>query len=398
MGTSKRVQVVISGAGPAGLMLAHLLARDGIASVIIEARTRDYVEGRVRAGVLEYQTAELLDQIGVGARLRREGLVHHGIELQFGADHTRRRIDFAELTGGKSVTVYGQQEVVKDLIAARLASGADILFGCEVVSLDAIAGEHAVVQYRDADGAVQRIEADFIAGCDGFHGPSRASIPADAITIYEHVFPFSWLGILAESPPVSEELIYANHERGFALVSMRSRTVSRLYLQCAVDEDPSAWPDERIWSELRTRLGSAAGGPDVIAGPLLQKGITPMRSFVCEPMRFGRLFLAGDSAHIVPPTGAKGMNLAIADVRILAEAMRAFYATGRTEALDAYSETCLKRIWKTQRFSAYMTRILHRFPGQGPFEHRVQLAELDYVTSSREGAASIAECYVGLPF
>ncbi|GAC1402759.1 MAG: 4-hydroxybenzoate 3-monooxygenase [Candidatus Velthaea sp.] len=391
-----RTQVAIVGAGPAGLMLAHLLHRSGIQSIVVESRSRDYVEGRVRAGVLEYQTATLLDEAGVGERMRREGLVHHGIEMHFGG--LRRRIDFADLTNGKSVTVYGQQEVVKDLIAARLAAGSEILFEREVIALDADAGDRAVVRFRDPDGFEHRLEADFIAGCDGFHGPARAAIPHGVLTLYEHVFPFAWLGILAESPPVSEELIYANHERGFALTSMRSRTVTRLYLQCGIDEDLGLWPDERVWSELRARLGSDAGGPDLKPGRIFQKGITPMRSFVCEPMRYGRLFLAGDSAHIVPPTGAKGMNLAIADVRILALALGGFYDRGRTDLLDAYSETCLRRIWKTQRFSAYMTGILHRFPERGPFERRLQLAELDYVTSSRPAAATLAESYVGLPY
>ena len=391
-----RTQVAIVGAGPAGLMLAHLLHRSGIESIIIESRSRAYVEGRVRAGVLEYETASLLEDTGVGGRMRREGLVHRGIELRFGRHHSR--IDFDALTHGKSVTVYGQQEVVKDLIAARLEAGLEILFEREVIAIDADAGDRATLRFRDADGFDQTIEADFIGGCDGFHGPCRAAIPAGTLSIYDHVFPFAWLGILAESPPVSEELIYANHERGFALVSMRSRTVSRLYLQCRVDEDLALWPDERIWSELRARLDTDGDGPEVIEGKVFQKGITPMRSFVCEPMRYGRLFLAGDAAHIVPPTGAKGMNLAIADVRVLSRAIGTFYENGSTDLLDAYSETCLRRIWKTQRFSAYMTGMLHRFDDHGPFERRVQLAELDYVTSSRSAAASLAESYVGLPF
>ncbi len=377
-------------------MLAHLLQRCGIESVIIETRSRDYVERRVRAGVLEHETANLLEATGVGARMRREGLVHRGIELQF--EGRRKRIDFAELTSGKSVTVYGQQEVVKDLIAARLATGAAVLFEHEVVAIDADGTDHATLRYQPADGPIQTLEADFIAGCDGFHGACRAAIPSARIALYEHVFPFSWLGILAESPPVSEELIYANHERGFALVSMRSLSISRLYLQCRVDEELALWPDERIWAELRERLGSDDGGPAVTAGAVLQKGITPMRSFVCEPMRYGRLFLAGDSAHIVPPTGAKGMNLAIADVRVLAKALEAYYADASSALLDAYSQTCLRRIWKTQRFSTYMTGMLHRFDDHGPFERRVQLAELDNVTSSRAAATSLAESYVGLPF
>jgi p-hydroxybenzoate 3-monooxygenase len=391
-----RTQVVIVGAGPAGLMLSHILHRSGIESIVVEARSRDYVEKRVRAGVLENDTANLLDEVGVGSRMRSEGLVHRGIELRFG--NRSRRIDFEDLTGGKTVTVYGQQEVVKDLIAARLAAGGEIHFESEVVAIDSQGADHATIRYRGADGVERTIEADFIAGCDGFHGPCRTSIPENELKIYDHVFPFSWLGVLAESPPVSEELIYTNHERGFALVSMRSMTITRLYLQCRTDEDPVAWSDERFWTELRARLGSDDGGPVVTAGNIFQKGVTPMRSFVCEPMRYGRLFLAGDSAHIVPPTGAKGMNLAIADVRVLSRALAAYYASGSTELLDDYSETALRRVWKTQRFSAYMTTMLHRFDDHGPFERRVQLAELDYVTSSRAASESLAENYVGLPF
>jgi p-hydroxybenzoate 3-monooxygenase len=389
-----RTQVAIIGAGPAGLMLAHLLQRSGIESVIVESRSRDYVESRVRAGVLEHGTSELLNDTGVGERMRREGLVHRGIALRF--NDRSVRIDFPDLTGGKTVTVYGQQEVVKDLIAARLTTGAPILFECSAVAIDT--GDEPSVRYRDAAGDEQVVRADFIAGCDGFHGVAREAIPRDAITIYDHSFPFGWLGILAETPPVSEELIYVHHERGFALVSMRSRTISRMYLQCRNDEDLALWPDERIWAELRERLGSDRGGPDVRPGKMLQKGVTPMRSFVCDPMRYGRLFLAGDAAHIVPPTGAKGMNLAIADVRVLAEALDAYYESGETALLDAYSQTCLRRVWKTQRFSMYMTRMLHRFDEHAPFDQRVQLAELDYVTSSRTAATSLAENYVGLPF
>jgi p-hydroxybenzoate 3-monooxygenase len=395
MSPALRTQVAIVGAGPAGLMLAHLLRRAAIESVIIEARSREYVEKRVRAGVLEYETARLLEETGVGERMRREGLPHRGIALRFAG--RSRRMDFADLTDGKMVTVYGQQEVVKDLIAARLETGAPICFEHEVVAIEPN-GDRAVVRYRDAGGGESVVEADFVAGCDGFHGASRAAIPSEAITLYDHVFPFAWLGILAQSPPVSEELIYANHERGFALVSMRSLTISRLYLQCRVDEDLAHWPDERIWDELRLRLSSDRGGPAVTAGPVVQRGITPMRSFVCDPMRYGRLFLAGDAAHIVPPTGAKGMNLAIADVRVLAAAFDAYFRTGRNDLLDAYSDTCLRRVWKVQRFSAYMTGILHRFDGHDPFERQLQLAELDYVTSSRAAGASFAENYVGLPF
>jgi p-hydroxybenzoate 3-monooxygenase len=391
---TRRTQVAIIGAGPAGLVLAHLLHRTGIESVVVESRARDYVESRVRAGVLEHGTAELLNDMGVGERMRRECLVHRGIALRF--NDRSNRIDFPDLTGGKTVTVYGQQEVVKDLIAARVAAGAPILFECEVIAIDA--GDEPSIRYRDTAGTEHTLRADFIAGCDGFHGAARQAIPPDAVTIYDQTFPFAWLGILAETPPVSEELIYVNHERGFALVSMRSRTISRLYIQCRHDEELKRWPDERIWAELRERLGSDRGGPDVRRGKILQKGLTPMRSFVCDPMRYGRLFLAGDSAHIVPPTGAKGMNLAIADVRVLAEALDAYYESGETALLDAYSQTCLRRVWKTQRFSIYMTRMLHRFDEHTAFDRRIQLAELDYVTSSRTAAASLAENYVGLPF
>ena len=390
-----RTQVAIVGAGPAGLVLARLLHDAGVDTIVVEARERNYVEGRVRAGVLEYETANLLDEMGVGARMRREGLVHRGIEIQFGEE--RRRIDFEELTG-KTVTVYGQQEVVKDLIADRTEAGLDLRFGCEVVAIDADAGDRASLRVSDSDGRETTIESDFIAGCDGFHGPSRAAIPASDITSYDHVFPFAWLGILAESPPVSDELVYANNERGFALVSMRSRTVSRMYLQCRNDEDLSLWPDDRIWQELRARLGSSAGSEVMVEGRIFQKGVTPMRSYVCEPMQYARLYLAGDSAHIVPPTGAKGMNLAIADVRVLAKAYARYYATGSTELLDRYSQTCLERIWKTQRFSTYMTGLLHRIDAHTPFEQRVQHAEFDYLTTSRSAAASLAESYVGLPF
>lgn len=395
MNETVRTQVAIVGAGPAGLMLAHLLHESSVDAIVVEARSRDYVEGRVRAGVLEHQTASLLEETGLGERMRREGLVHRGIELQFGDQ--RRRIDFQELTG-KTVTVYGQQEVVKDLIAARLSSGLDLRFETAVVRLDVDGADRASVRVRDAQGRECTIEADFVAGCDGFHGPSRAAIPPNEVAIYDHVFPFSWLGILAESPPVSDELIYANHERGFALVSMRSRTVSRMYLQCQNDEEPARWPDERIWSELQTRLASSDAAADLVEGRIFQKGVTPMRSYVCDPMRYGRLFLAGDSAHIVPPTGAKGMNLAIADVRILARALTRYFATGSTERLDSYSQTCLQRIWKTQRFSTYMTGLLHRFETHTPFDRHVQYAEFDYLTSSRAAATSLAESYVGLPF
>jgi p-hydroxybenzoate 3-monooxygenase len=395
-GAAHRTQVVIVGAGPAGLTLSHLLHTNGIDSIVLEARTRDYVERRVRAGVLEQGTVDVLEALGVAERLRREGLVHRGIALRFAAQ--THRIDLDELTGGKTVTVYGQHEVVKDLIAARVASGLPLLFEAAVFAVGGLDAERVTVRYRLPDGSEHRIDADYVVGCDGFHGVCRAAIPADVLTVYEQVFPFSWLGILAESPPVSEELIYTNHERGFALVSMRSPTVTRLYLQCTNEERLDDWADDRFWNELRVRLGSDSGGPSVVAGPVLQKGITPLRSFVAEPMRHGRLFLAGDAAHIVPPTGAKGMNLAIADVRVLGAAFAQFYRAHDERLLDAYSPTCLRRIWKTQRFSAWMTRMLHRFETDSNFERRVQLAELDYITSSQAAAQTLAENYVGLAF
>jgi len=388
-----RTQVGIVGAGPAGLFLAHLLALEGIESVTVEARDRAYVEGRIRAGVLEQGTADLMVETGVGERMQREGLVHHGIELRF--DGRGRRIDFADLTGGKGVTVYGQHEVVKDLIAARLAAGGEIVFEADDVSLQDFGGDGQPRIRFIKDGTAQELACDFIAGCDGFHGVCRPSIPDGILATYERGYPFAWLGILAQARPSSHELIYANHARGFALYSMRSPEVVRLYVQVAPDEDIEAWPDARVWDELHRR--AATPGWSLAEGPVLQKGITGMRSFVTEPMQHGRLFLAGDAAHIVPPTGAKGMNLAVADVRVLARALADYYRTGRTERLARYSDVCLRRVWKAQRFSWFMTSMLHRFPEHDPFDERRQLAELDYVTSSRAGATSLAENYVGLP-
>ena len=388
-----RTQVGIVGAGPAGLLLSHLLHLEGIESVVVEDRSRDYVEHRIRAGVLEQGTADLLEETGVGERMRREGLAHEGIELRFaGRGH---RIDFAELTGGKTITVYGQHEVVKDLIAARLAAGGQILFEAAGVAVDELTSDRPKIRFVK-DGRAEELVCDVIAGCDGFHGVCRPSIPAGVLTAYEKVYPYAWLGILARARPASHELVYAYHDRGFALLSMRSPTISRLYLQCDPAEDMANWPDERIWRELATRLAVADADWTLSEGPILQKGITPMRSFVVEPMRYGRLFLAGDAAHIVPPTGAKGMNLAVADVRVLAEALAAFFRSGRSDLLDGYSETCLRRVWKVQRFSWWMTSMLHR-SGDDPFQHRLRLAELDYVASSRAAATALAENYVGLP-
>ncbi len=387
-----RTQVGIIGAGPAGLMLAHLLHLQGIESVLLEARGRQYIEERVRAGVLEQGTVDILNRTGIGERMRKEGLLHHGIELGF--QEKRHRIDMTGLTG-QAVVVYGQHEVVKDLVKARLASGGKIVFNAGGVSVHALDSEHPVIRYSE-NGEPQELHCDYIAGCDGFHGICRQSIPEGALTVYDRIYPFAWLGILAAAAPSQEELVYANHERGFALYSMRSPQVTRLYLQCDPAEDIANWPDDRIWSELLLRL-TGVDGWQPKQGPILQKSVTPMRSFVVEPMQYGRLFLAGDSAHIVPPTGAKGMNLAIADVRVLAHGLAAQYKTGNSEALAAYSQTCLRRVWKVQRFSWWMTSILHRFPDANPFDQRRQTAELDYVTSSEAGARSLAENYVGLP-
>ena len=387
-----RTQVAIIGAGPAGLLLSHLLHRAGIASVVIERHSRRHAEERIRAGVLEQGTVDLLVNTGIGDRLRREGLVHDGIELRFGG--RGHRVDFKALTG-RTITVYGQHEVVKDLIDARLAAGGQLLFDSVTVSVHDFDTATPRIRFR-RDGTQSELACDFIAGCDGFHGICRPSIPASALTIYEKEHAFGWLGILAESPPPSRELIYAHHQRGFALYSMRTPQLARLYLQCAPGEDPARWPDELIWKELRIRLGS--GGHALREGPVLQKSVTGMRSFVVEPMQYGRLFLAGDAAHIVPPTGAKGLNLAVADVRVLARALAAFYGSGSTDLLDRYSAVCLNRVWRTQRFSWWMTSLLHSFPEEGPLRERLQLAELDYITGSRFAATALAENYVGLPF
>jgi p-hydroxybenzoate 3-monooxygenase len=389
-----RTQVGIVGAGPAGLLLSHLLHRAGIESVVLERQTREHVESRVRAGVLEQGTADLLRETGLGRRMDREGLVHHGIEIAFRAK--RHRVDLTALSGGKTVTVYGQHEVVKDLIAQRLADGGEIRFEAEAVTPQRFLTGKPSLQWRQ-DGQAQELHCDFIAGCDGFHGVCRASLPEGHATLLERVYPFAWLGILAEAAPAQEELIYARHPEGFALFSMRSPQITRLYLQCAPDDDIANWPDRRIWDELHKRLESD-GGWQLREGPVLQKGITAMRSFVCEPMQAGRLYLAGDAAHIVPPTGAKGMNLAVADVRALAAALIAHYREGREDLLEAYSATCLKRVWKVQRFSWWMTQLLHRFPEHDAFGRRLQEAELDYVLHSEAARRSLAENYVGLPF
>ncbi|HEY1509780.1 MAG TPA: 4-hydroxybenzoate 3-monooxygenase [Solirubrobacteraceae bacterium] len=385
-----RTQVGIVGAGPAGLTLALLLGRAGIDSVILEARPRDYLERRVRAGLLEQNTVDLLRDLDVGARLDREGLIHDGIYLRR-AGRTQH-IEIAKLTG-RHVTIYGQQEVVKDLIAALLARDGELHFEVSDVAVHDLESERPRITYG-GDGQTAELECDFIAGCDGFHGVCRPSIPEDIRREYEYTYPFGWLGILAEASPATDELIYAWHENGFALYTMRSSKISRLYLQVPADEDIDRWPDERIWAELQTRLESE--GWRVNEGPILEKGITPMRSFVCEPLRHGRLFLAGDAAHIVPPTGAKGLNLAINDVRLLASALIAYYRDGDDAGLRSYSDTALRRVWRAQDFSNYMTQLLHDLGG-GPFESRLQLARLDYLARSPAAAKSLAENYAGLP-
>jgi p-hydroxybenzoate 3-monooxygenase len=386
-----RTQVGIVGAGPAGLMLSHLLHRAGIESIIVEGRSREYIEHRVRAGVIEHWARQFLIETGVGARLEREGLIHRGINFAF--DGNLREIDFHALIG-RDITVYGQQEVVKDLVAARLAAGGAILFEATDASVHDFDIDKPKIRFT-RDGRAETIDCDFIAGCDGFHGVCRPSVPAGVLTTYDRVYPFGWLGILSQSPPPNKELIYAFHERGFALYSMREPRVSRLYIQCDPDDDADKWPDAKIWEELHLRLGGTA---KLVEGKVTQKGVTPMRAFVTEPMQYKRLFLAGDAAHIVPPTGAKGMNLAIADVRVLSRALDAFYRERRGDLIESYSATCLKRVWKAQRFSYWMTVMLHRLNKEDDFDLRRQLAELDYVTSSQAAATSLAENYVGLPF
>ena len=385
-----RTQVGIVGAGPAGLLLSHLLARQGVDSVVLESRSRSYVEQRVRAGVLEHPTVELLREVGLADRLDREGMAHDGISLRFdGGDH---RIDFADLVG-RGITVYGQQEVVKDLIAARLAAGGDLRFEVDDVRLDGLTTTSPTIGYLDAQGVRHELTCDVVAGCDGFHGISRG---AYAPAVYDREYPFAWLGILAKAAPTHHELVYANHDHGFALYSMRSPEITRLYLQVPPDTEVADWSDGRIWDELQLRL--AADGFSVNEGPLIEKGVTGMRSFVAEPMRHGRLFLAGDAAHIVPPTGAKGMNLAIADVSVLAGALVELLVRGDHKGVDSYSDRCLRRVWRAEHFSWWMTSMLHNFDDDAdPFTRKLQLAQLRYTVSSRAAATSLAENYTGLP-
>ncbi|HTQ81792.1 MAG TPA: 4-hydroxybenzoate 3-monooxygenase [Pseudolabrys sp.] len=386
-----RTQVGIVGAGPAGLMLSHLLHLAGVECIIIEDRSREYCENRVRAGLMENWVARMLVDTGVGARLQREAMVHDGIFLAFNGE--AHKLDFTQLVN-KHVYIYDQKEVVTDLIAKRLADGGQILFEVQDASVHDFASGSPRIRFRHG-GKAEDIECDFIAGCDGFHGVCRPSLPQGSWQGYDRVYPFGWLGILSESRPPEQELIYAYHQRGFALFSMRGPQLSRLYLQVAPDEDIDAWSDARIWEELTTRL---SGVRPLRQGKILQKGITPMRSYVAEPMQHGRLFLAGDSAHIVPPTGAKGMNLAMADVRVLARALERFYRKGESGGLEAYTATALRRVWKGQRFSYWMTSMLHRYSGEfAGFDMKRQLAELDYVTSSQAAAISLAENYAGLP-
>ena len=388
-----KTQVGIIGAGPAGLLLSHLLHLKGIDSVILEARSRQYVEERVRAGVLEQGTVDLLCDTGLGDCLQREGLVHHGIELRF--DGRGHRIALGDLTGDRSIWIYGQREVVKDLIEARLAARGTLHFEVDAVNLAGIDSTSPVLNYQK-DGRNYELNCDFIAGCDGFHGVSRESIPAGVLRTYHHVYPFGWLGILAAVAPSTEELIYAYHEQGFALHSLRTPEISRLYLQVEPDEDINNWPDDRIWQELGIRMATDDGWTLKI-GPVLEKGITPMRSFVVEPMQYGRLFLAGDAAHIVPATGAKGLNLAVHDVHKLAEALIGWYGEGSDELLKQYSTNCLDRVWRVQDFSSFMSLMLHRYSDDDGFRGRLQRAQLKYICSSEAASRSLAENYVGLP-
>jgi p-hydroxybenzoate 3-monooxygenase len=389
----RRTQVAIIGAGPAGLLLGQLLHHAGIDAVILERQSADYVLGRIRAGVLEQVTVDLLEEVGVGARMRQEGLVHHGVELLVAG--RRHRVDMHQLTGGASVMIYGQTELTRDLMDARQAEGLATIYEAKDVTIGGFEGDRPFVTWRK-DGHEQRLDCDFIAGCDGFHGVCRASVPKSAIREYEKIYPFGWLGLLSDTPPVSQELIYANSERGFALCSMRSLTRSRYYLQVPLTDHVDAWSDEAFWAELRLRLDEEAR-KSLVTGPSIEKSIAPLRSFVAEPLRFGRLFLAGDAGHIVPPTGAKGLNLAATDVKYLASAFIEYFAEHSSAGIDDYSRRCLRRVWRAERFSWWFTTLMHRFPDEGPIASRFQQAELDYLLHSDAGLRTIAENYVGLP-
>ncbi len=390
--TPMRTQVGIVGAGPSGLFLARVLNQAGIDTVVLERRDPDYLRSRIRAGLLEQDTVDMMTEVGVGARIARERLIHEGVELAF--DGRRLRIDLEKLAG-KVVTIYGQSEIQKDLMDAHAEAGSQVIYEAEDVSIHGITDGRAILRYKKG-GETRDVTCDFVAGCDGFHGVSRQMIPPDVLNVYERVYPFGWLGILSETPPVNHELIYANHARGFALCTMRSNTRSRYYLQVSAEEDPDDWSDDRFWEELKRRIPPDAA-QKLVTGPSIEKSVAPLRSFVAEPMRHGRLFLVGDAAHIVPPTGAKGLNLAVSDVRYLSRALIDFYRTQKTALLDTYSETCLARIWKAQRFSWWMTNLTHRFPDALPFERRAQQAELAYIASSIAAQTTLAENYVGLP-
>ena len=387
-----KTQVGIVGSGPSGLLLSQLLHLHGIETVVVERRSRDYVLGRIRAGVLEQSTADLVRRARAAERMDREGLVHEGVELFFSGH--RHRIDFRRSARG-SVLVYGQTELTKDLMDARDGLGGTLIYEAEDVRIEGVTTERPAIVYRK-DGREARFECDFVAGCDGFHGVSRQSIPADVLQTHERVYPFGWLGVLADMKPVSDELIYVSHERGFALCSMRSMTRSRCYIQCSLDDDVAAWSDERFWEELRIRLPEAAADRIEVT-PSIEMSIAPLRSFVAEPMRYGRLFLVGDAAHIVPPTGAKGLNLAASDVHYLSSALIDFYENTSAARLDSYSADCLSRVWKAERFSWWLTSVLHRFPGQTSFDRKIQLAELDYLVGSEAAQTVFSENYIGLP-
>jgi p-hydroxybenzoate 3-monooxygenase len=390
---SIRTQVVIIGAGPAGLLLGARLAKAGVDAIILEQRSPEYVLGRIRAGVLEQVTVDLLEEVGVSKRMHAEGLPHDGFDLCFGG--ARHRVDLHDLTGGKRVMVYGQTEVTRDLMEARQSAGLKSVYEAANVSIHDFDTKNPTVRYQK-DGQTHEISCDFIAGCDGYHGVSRASVPKESIKTFEKIYPFGWLGVLSHTKPVHEELIYSNHERGFALCSMRSHTLSRYYVQCSLSDKVEEWSDDRFWDELRCRIDPAAA-ESLITGPSIEKSIAPLRSFVTEPMRFGRLFLAGDAAHIVPPTGAKGLNLAASDVGYLARGIIEYYQDKSEAGIDAYSDRCLRRIWKAERFSWWMTGLLHKFPETGEFGQKMQRAELDYIVGSRAALTSVAENYVGLP-